>query len=361
MNFIITRTFRDKLNNLYLYFKTGNMLSIKKDTNLKSYNTFGLDVKAKELAICPDLKSVIEIIDNLNTNPRPFLVLGGGSNLLFSKDFEGLLIHPTIEGIEKVDEDSKHVWIEAGAGVEWDNLVDFCVKNNWYGLENLSYIPGNVGASPVQNIGAYGVEVKDSIESVKGIYINNCQPFVMKNKDCQFDYRYSIFKDELKHKTIIVSVVFKLKKQAELNLSYGPVKEQLSKQKEVNLQTLRNTIIDIRKSKLPEPSELGNAGSFFKNPIITKERYENLLIQYSDMPHYKINESSFKIPAGWLIDKAGWKGKSIGGASVHEKQALVLINKNNASSDDIIDLAQSIIHDIKTKFEIKLEPEVNII
>lgn len=337
------------------------MLLIEKNANLKSYNTFGLEVKTSELAICPDLNSVVEIVNDLIKKPRPHLVLGGGSNLLFAKDFKGLVIHPTIAEISKIKEDDNHVWLEAGAGVEWDNLVEYCVDRNWYGLENLSYIPGNVGASPVQNIGAYGVEAKDCIETVKGIFLENAQFFTMQKQDCRFDYRYSIFKDELKNKVIITSVIYRLNKQCDLNLSYGPVKDEGLKRGKITLKTLRQTIIDIRKSKLPEPSETGNAGSFFKNPVITKDQYEKLLDTYPNIPGYTVSDSQVKVPAGWLIDTAGWKGKSIGGAAVHEKQALVLVNKNNAGASDIINLAKAIIDDIKLNFYIQLEPEVNII
>ncbi|MBS2098602.1 UDP-N-acetylmuramate dehydrogenase [Carboxylicivirga linearis] len=337
------------------------MLAIKKNANLKSYNTFGLSVNATELAECSSLDDLIEVINLLNTDPKPYLVIGGGSNLLFSKDFKGLIIHPTIKGIEIIEEDDNHVWIKAGAGEEWDDLVAYCVMNNYYGLENLSYIPGNVGASPVQNIGAYGVEVKDCIEIVNGVFIKDGKLFTMNNVDCKFDYRYSVFKGELKNKVIVSSVVFKLKKSAKLNLSYGPVKEEVMKKGTADLQTLRETIIDIRKSKLPEPSEMGNAGSFFKNPIIQRSKFEELIKVFPQMPHYIISDDLVKIPAGWLIDTSGWKGKSIGGAAVHEKQALVLINKNNALAQDIINLSNTIISDIRNRFQISLEPEVNII
>nr|WP_321410781.1 UDP-N-acetylmuramate dehydrogenase [uncultured Carboxylicivirga sp.] len=337
------------------------MLSIEKNANLKPYNTFGLDVKANQLAFCPDHESLLEIITYLHKNPTSYLILGGGSNLLFSKDFDGIIIHPTIKGIKVIKEDPKHIWIEAGAGENWDDLVAFCVNNNYYGLENLSYIPGNVGASPVQNIGAYGVEVKDCIEEVNGINIEDGHAFTMNNDECMFDYRYSIFKNELKNKVIITSVIFKLNKAGELNLSYGPVKEELLKKDERDLKTLRDTIIEIRKSKLPEPSELGNAGSFFKNPVVTKNQFDSLLKDFPQIPNYIVSEDLIKIPAGWLIETSGWKGKSFGGAAVHEKQALVLINKNEAKAQDIINLANNIITDIKSRFGITLEPEVNII
>ncbi len=336
-------------------------MHITKQAALKTYNTFGLDIKASELSICSDVESLVSTIDHLIYNPQPHLVLGGGSNLLFSSDYEGLIIHPTIGGIEVINEDAQNVWIEVGAGVEWDQLVEHCVNNNWFGIENLSYIPGNVGASPVQNIGAYGVEVKDCIESVKGIYLSDSKPFSLNNSDCHFEYRNSIFKKELKNKTVIVSVVFKLQKSGELNLSYGPVKAEFDKKNDASIMALRNTIIEIRKSKLPEPEEYGNAGSFFKNPIIDKATFDALIDKNPSIPSYKLNSDSFKIPAGWLIDQAGWKGKSIGGAAVHKDQALVLINKGNALPSDIIQLSNNIIENIGEKYNIKLEPEVNII
>ncbi len=337
------------------------MIQSIKNIDLKPFNTFGFSAKAKEFTSCPDIISINQTLKYLKSYPQPYLILGGGSNILFSKNFDGLIIHPNLTNISFLKEDNNNVWIEAGAGVEWDALVNYCVTNNWYGLENLSYIPGNVGASPVQNIGAYGVEAKDCIETVKGVFIDTAELFEFTNSQCAFAYRQSIFKAGLKNKTIITSVVFKLAKKACFNLSYGSVKDQVEANGGINLKNVRQTIITIRKSKLPEPKEFGNAGSFFKNPVIQQSAFEALKSKYANMPHYPVDEKNIKIPAGWLIEQAGWKGKSIGQAGVHNKQALVLINKGGASGADLIHLANTIIAEVKTKFGICIEPEVNII
>jgi len=337
------------------------MIETLKNIDLKSYNTFGFSAKAKEFIACSSLSDIQNALNYLNNNEQPYLILGGGSNILFSSDFNGLIIHPTLSEIAIIKEDEQHVWLEAGAGVEWDYLVEYCVHKNWYGIENLAYIPGNVGASPVQNIGAYGVEVKDCIDSVKGFFIENAKQFNLNNKDCQFGYRQSIFKADLKNKTIITSVIFKLSKKADFKLSYGHVKEQVEASGELTLKNVRQTIIDIRKSKLPEPEEFGNAGSFFKNPIISQASFDTLKNKHQDVPSYPIDEQHVKVPAGWLIEQAGWKGKTIGHAGVHSKQALVLINTGKANGSDIITLSNAIIADIKTKFNIDMIPEVNIV
>jgi len=337
------------------------MIDIKTDINLLPYNTFGFSTKAKKFILCPDNESIKQALQYIKSSQRPYFILGGGSNVLFSNDFDGVIIHPTLQQISIVKEDNKQIWIEAGAGVEWDYLVEYTVKNNWYGLENLSYIPGNVGASPVQNIGAYGVEVKDCIELVKGYNIDSMEAFEYGNQQCAFAYRQSIFKSELKNKTIITSVVFRLDKEGTFKLDYGPVKEQVEKNGDISLANVRQTIIDIRKSKLPEPEELGNAGSFFKNPIISIEKFKQVKKQHPNIPSYSVDEQNVKIPAGWLIDQAGWKGKSMGDAAVHDKQALVLVNKGNAEGKDILNLANRIIESVKSSYNIGIEPEVNIL
>ncbi|MCU4175112.1 UDP-N-acetylmuramate dehydrogenase [Carboxylicivirga sp. N1Y90] len=337
------------------------MPQILKNVNLKPYNTFGLEVHAKELAVCSSLEQLLECIHDLNSNPQKHMVIGGGSNLLFSSDYNGRLIHPLIEGIEILDQNTEEVWIEVGAGFEWDDLVQYCVENNWYGIENLSYIPGKVGASPVQNIGAYGVEVQDCIESVKGIHLETGKPFSYTKEECQFAYRQSIFKSALKNKVVIVSVVYKLSKKEVFNLSYGPVKEEINRIGKPTLQLVRNTITAIRKSKLPEPEVLGNAGSFFKNPVVEQVVFESIASRYDKVPSYLLDNNKVKIPAAWLIEKAGWKGKSLGQAAVHDNQALVIINKGKAQAQEIIELSKHIIMDVEEKFAITLEPEVNII
>lgn len=337
------------------------MPQILKNVNLKPYNTFNLEVFASELAICKSKQELIECVDQIITRKQRHMVIGGGSNLLFSSDYEGRLIHPLISGIEILDQDDESVYIEVGAGVEWDLLVQHCVDQNWFGLENLSYIPGKVGASPVQNIGAYGAEVQDCIEFVKGIMLDTAELFIYSKEDCLFDYRQSIFKSQLKNKTLIYSVVFKLSKKETYNLSYGPVKDEISKQGKPSLQLLRNTITNIRKSKLPEPEALGNAGSFFKNPVVDQTIYEAISNSFGPTPSYILDDNKVKIPAAWLIEKAGWKGKSVGQAAVHNKQALVIINKGKAQAQEIIELSRCIINDVHQKFNIILEPEVNII
>ncbi|WP_430815244.1 UDP-N-acetylmuramate dehydrogenase [Carboxylicivirga sp. RSCT41] len=337
------------------------MINTTNKVSLRQYNTFGIDATAKELIICNTIESIQEALSYLNNNPQPYLVLGGGSNILFRNDFDGIVIHPCLTEIELIKEDEKNVWLEAGAGVEWDELVKYSVDHNWYGLENLSYIPGNVGASPVQNIGAYGVEAKDTIVSVKGFYIADASRFELSNEECCFSYRQSIFKSKLRNKTVISSVIFKLNKTESYTLNYGHVKEELEKRGKLSLNNVRQTIIDIRKSKLPEPEELGNAGSFFKNPVIDLEHFKKLQSNYESIPNYPVESKHVKVPAGWLIEQSGWKGKAIGDAAVHNKQALVLVNKGNASGQDIIDLAQQIINDVCEKFGITIEPEVNII
>ena len=337
------------------------MIQNQQNFNLASLNTFGFDVKARNYIACHSPQEIKEALSWVNNKQENLLILGGGSNILFKNDFNGTIIHPLLNKIEVNKETDEHIWLEVEAGVVWDDLVEYSVNNNWFGLENLSYIPGNVGASPVQNIGAYGVEVKDCIEKVKGIYIDQQTTFIFNNDECQFGYRQSIFKSELKNKTVITSVVFKLNKNERFNLSYGPVKELLDDRKAISLKTVRQTIIDIRKSKLPEPEEMGNAGSFFKNPVISANNYSQLKKQYPDIPGYVIDDQQIKVPAGWLIDRAGWKGRSMGDAAVHNKQALVLVNKGKASGQQILSLADAIIDSIIEKYNIKIEPEVNVI
>ncbi len=337
------------------------MLNIQQNISLKTFNTFGIDVKAAHLTICSNTEDLVDYLSDSKMLAQPILVLGGGSNILFTKDFEGTIIYPRIKGMEVVQEDENTVWLKVGAGEVWDDLVEYCVQNNWYGLENLSYIPGNVGASPVQNIGAYGVEAQDCIETVHGVLLDNAASFMYTKAQCQFGYRQSIFKNELKGQTVITSVIFKLSKQPVFTLNYGHVKEAVEANGAITLDNIRKTIIDIRKSKLPEPEELGNAGSFFKNPVIHRDVFKHLQEEHPHAPHYPVDDHHVKVPAGWLIETAGWKGKSMGPAGVHEQQALVLVNHGQASGMDILKLANRIIVDIRAHFDITLEPEVNVI
>jgi UDP-N-acetylmuramate dehydrogenase len=335
---------------------------IQENFSLKKYNTFHLDICSAFFAAPENDEQIIDAL-RLQTNHNiPLLILGGGSNVLFKNDYNGIVIKPNIQKLTIIDESENNVWVEVGAGVEWDQLVAWAVKNNYYGIENLSLIPGNVGASPVQNIGAYGVEVKDVITQVNGIYIDTLEKFSLKNKECQFAYRNSIFKNELKGKVIITSVIFKLKKQADLKLNYGDVLAKVEELGEKNLENTRKAIISIRESKLPDHEILGNVGSFFKNPVVKNNIAQNVLDKYPEAPYYRVDENNTKIPAGWLIEQCGWKGKSLGNAAVHEKQALVLVNKTgNATGEEVLLLASEIEKSVKQKFGIDIEKEVNII
>ncbi len=334
---------------------------ISSNISLKPYNTLQLDVYAKYFASAQSFEELKTILNSNIAKENPILVIGGGSNILFENDYSGLIIQPTFSNIDIISEDNNSVQVEVGAGVEWDTFVEWSVERNYFGIENLSLIPGNTGASPVQNIGAYGVEVKDTIVFVKGFYIDNGEAFTFSNEKCKFSYRNSIFKSELKDKTIITSVVFELQKNGTLLLDYGSIQKDVEALGIKSLQNTRKAIINVRNSKLPDPKVYGNVGSFFKNPVVTNQLTESLLKQFPEMPMYKANDGYSKIPAGWLIEKAGWKGKQLGNAAVHEQQALVLINKTgNASGKEILELANAIVSDVKSKFDICLEKEVNV-
>lgn len=335
------------------------MIEIKQDYSLRSHNTFGIDVRAKkfiEYSTKEDLLSLIKQGEIVS----PFLHIGSGSNLLFLKDYLGTILHSKIMGIEIISEDSSSITIRVGSGVNWDKLVEYAVLQGWYGLENLSLIPGEVGASAVQNIGAYGVEVKDFIELVETIDLNG-QLYDYTPEECHYSYRYSIFKEPQNKNIIVTHVHYKLSKVEKYNLEYGSIQKALEKKNKIDLVAVRNAIIEIRESKLPNPEEIGNAGSFFMNPIVTKECFEAIQKEYPNMPFYKISENEFKIPAGWMIDICGWKGKQLGNAGVHSKQALVLINKGGATGEDVQHLSKEIQKDVFNKFKVEIYPEVNFI
>jgi UDP-N-acetylmuramate dehydrogenase len=337
------------------------MFTFSENLSLKSYNTFGIPVNARyflSIEAPGDLKNFFSQHPELLK--EEILVLGGGSNLLFLHDFRGLVIYPQIEGIKTLSESEEEVKIEAGAGENWDDFVNKCVAEGWGGVENLSLIPGNVGAVPVQNIGAYGVEAESVILKVNAINLKDFSFRCFSNSECQFGYRKSIFKNELKNQYLITSVVFRLKKNAELNYSYGALETELNATGTYTLKGLRQAVIAVRESKLPDPKVIGNAGSFFKNPVITADLGKGLKQQYPGIPLYACENGRFKISAGWLIEQAGWKGKSLGNAAVHDKQALVLVNKGNATGSEILELSHLIRGDIFSKFGIQLEPEVNI-
>ncbi len=334
---------------------------IKENISLLSYNTFGIDAKADYFIEYNSVEELQIALRSEIVRSNRLLHIGGGSNLLFMKDFKGVILHSAINFITKVSETIDSVLLEAGAVVNWDDFVDYAVENNWGGVENLSLIPGEVGASAVQNIGAYGVEVQDAIVEVKAVEIKTGEAKTFSVEDCQYGYRISIFKNELKGQYIITSVVFKLQKQPTFQLSYQHLEEEVLKNGEINLQKIRQTIIAIRESKLPDPKVAGNAGSFFMNPVIPKAHFNELQAEYPQMPHYFVSETEEKVPAGWLIDQCGWKGKQIGNAGVHDKQALVIVNKGGATGAEIVYLAEQIQASVKAKFGIELRAEVNYI
>ena len=335
------------------------VLNFQKDTSLLPYNTFGIDVKSKHFI---DVKSIDELLAVLNQNQlENLLVLGGGSNLLLTKDFEGLTLRIQNRGIEIVDQDDRKARVKVAAGENWHDFVLWCLENDLGGVENLALIPGNVGAAPIQNIGAYGVELREVFESCEAISIDTGKVKIFKKDECNFGYRNSIFKNTLKGKYIIFSVQFNLNKPPHaLNFSYKGLSEKLEG-KIPNIQSIAQAVIEIRSSKLPDPKKIGNCGSFFKNPVISLIKFNDLKLQYPDIPHYPDQFDKIKIPAAWLIDTLGYKGYRNQEAGVHPNQALVLVNYGNATGAEIKKLAQQIRNKVKEKFAINLEFEVNIL
>ncbi|WP_148372882.1 UDP-N-acetylmuramate dehydrogenase [Bacteroides bouchesdurhonensis] len=327
--------------------------------SLLSHNTFGIDVNATrflEYASVEELKQ--QIAQGAITTP--FLHIGGGSNLLFAKDYDGLVLHSCINGIEVTEETEQSVFVRVGAGVVWDDFVDYCVRNGWYGVENLSLIPGEVGASAVQNIGAYGVEVKDLITMVETVNFHG-EERVYTVDECEYSYRNSIFKRPENRTVFVTYVCFRLSKKEKFTLDYGTIRQELEKYPKLTLDIVRKVIIDIRESKLPDPKVMGNAGSFFMNPIVSREKLETLQQEYPQIPYYELSDGQVKIPAGWMIDQCGWKGKALGPAAVHDKQALVLVNRGGAKGSDIIALSDAVRTSVREKFGIDIHPEVYII
>lgn len=327
--------------------------------SLLSHNTFGIDVSAARFL---EYASVEELQQQIAQGAvtTPFLHIGGGSNLLFTKDYDGLILHSCIEGIEVTEEDERTVSVRVGAGVVWDDFVAYCVAHGWYGAENLSLIPGEVGAGAVQNIGAYGVEVKDLITAVETVNIQGDQR-VYSIEECGYAYRNSIFKRPENKSVFITYVRFRLSKEEYYTLDYGTIRQELGKYPELTLPVVRKVIIDIRESKLPDPKVMGNAGSFFMNPIVSKEKMLALQQEYPQIPYYELADGQVKIPAGWMIDQCGWKGKSLGPAAVHDKQALVLVNRGGAKGSDIIALSDAVRASVREKFGIDIHPEVNFV
>ncbi|RKD85174.1 UDP-N-acetylmuramate dehydrogenase [Mangrovibacterium diazotrophicum] len=338
------------------------MIRFEQNFSLKAYNTFGIEATARYFFEFTEFEDLPYFLANFQEWQKlPILLLGGGSNMLFVDDFDGVVIHSNIPGIKQVNEDRNHVWLEVGAGENWDRFVAYCVSEWHGGVENLSLIPGNVGAAPVQNIGAYGVEVCDYIESVKGFDLKTFEAYDIPAAECRFGYRDSVFKHELKNRFIVTSVVFRLDKFIEYKLDYGDLRAEVEKRGGENIHFVRDAVIAIRESKLPDPEVLGNAGSFFKNPIVESDFAEKLKKQFPQIPVYPAGEGKNKLAAGWLIDQCGLKGYRVGDAAVHEKQALVLVNHGAATGNEIYELAKHIQNSVHERFQVALEPEVNMI
>jgi UDP-N-acetylmuramate dehydrogenase len=336
-------------------------MQILQNISLKPYNTFGMDVAVDYYVEVVDIQTLHEISENISL-PLEKHVLGGGSNVLLTKPVSGLVLHNKLKGIKKIKEDDTYVWVKVGSGEVWHDFVMQAIANNLAGIENMALIPGTVGAAPIQNIGAYGVEVKDVIDHVTAWHWESKQLFPYHNIECAFGYRDSIFKHQLKGKVFITSVTFKLKKHPTFNTSYGAIEEQLKKSgvTELSIRAIAEAVIAIRSSKLPDPLVTGNAGSFFKNPVITKELFNTLKASYPAIPSYPADDKHVKVPAGWLIEQCGWKGYRDGDAGVHEKQSLVLVNFGHANGAAIWELSEKILTTVKQKFQIDLEREVQV-
>lgn len=332
--------------------------------SLLAHNTFGIDACCSRFMEFSTVDELQTIARDLSGSSMPLLILGSGSNLLLTKDFAGVVLHSAIKGREILEPSCKdNVLLRCGSGEVWDDIVAFCVENGWYGAENLSLIPGEVGASAVQNIGAYGVEAKDIIYKIEAVELATGRVVEFDNSECGYSYRNSKFKHEWKNKFFITHVTYKLSLSFVPDLDYGNIRASLLS-KGINCPTasqLRETIIGIRRAKLPDPAVLGNAGSFFMNPVVPMETYRRLSALYPDMPHYDLPDGRVKIPAGWMIEKCGWKGRSLGHAGVHDRQALVLVNLGGATGSEVVALCQRIMSDVKEKFDIDIHPEVNVI
>ncbi len=338
-------------------------IKVSKNISLKPYNTFGIDVKAKFFSEIKNELQLKKILTSHEFNSIPKLFIGGGSNILLTKDYEGLVLKISIPGIEIINEDEEKVIVKAGAGVIWHDLVLYCITRNYGGIENLSLIPGTVGAAPIQNIGAYGEEIKDVFENLEGIFVESSNSAKFKKDECRFSYRDSVFKNKLKNKFIVTHISIRLNKNPVLNLEYGNIKAELEKMnyESIGIKEVSDVICRIRLDKLPDPAKIGNAGSFFKNPEITEEKFLQIKENNKDIIGYNLGNNKVKVPAGWLIENCGWKGKVIGNTGVHSKQALVLVNYGKATGQEILNLSKEIKESVFQKFGIELNEEVNII
>lgn len=329
-----------------------------RDYNLLTHNTFGIDAHCSRFLEYETTAEAQQVAEILRETSLPYLIIGGGSNLLLTRDFPGIVVHSAVKGW-----DIAGCRMACGSGETWDDIVEASLRNGLYGAENLSLIPGEVGASAVQNIGAYGAEAKDFIREVHAVDITTGRLCIIDRNDCQYGYRQSRFKQEWKNRFLITMVIYEFSKTFEPRLDYGNIRSELERQGISNptAQQLRQVIIDIRQAKLPDPKVQGNAGSFFMNPVVSRQKYEELAAQYPTMPHYTVDSEHEKIPAGWMIDQCGWKGRSLGRAGVHDKQALVLVNRGGATGQEIVDLCNAIRADVKERFGIDIHPEVNVI
>lgn len=333
-------------------------MNIQQNISLKPYNTFGIDVNAKRFITVNSLRE----LKNITASEKNIFLVSGGSNMLLTNDINDLVLHLELKGIIINDTEKDAVFVTAEAGENWHEFVVWCISQGYGGLENLSLIPGNVGTSPIQNIGAYGVEIKDTFHQLEALEIETGKLKTFKKEDCNFGYRNSVFKNELKGKYIITSVTFKLtKNNHNFNISYGAIKDCLKDSENPSLKEISDAVIAIRESKLPDPKKIGNSGSFFKNPVIDSNLFRKLQQENENMPHYVVSENEIKVPAGWLIEQCGFKGQRFGDAGVHKNQALVLVNYGNATGIEIQQLAQKIQQKVKEIFQISLEIEVNII
>ncbi|MGE0637153.1 MAG: UDP-N-acetylmuramate dehydrogenase [Bacteroidia bacterium] len=337
-------------------------MNIREEVSLKHYNTFGIAAKAKYFVEVFSLDDVREVCSDKQFGRINKLILGGGSNILFTKDFDGIVIKNNFKGIEVSSANAEHVFVKAGAGESWHSFVLHCIENNYAGIENLSLIPGNVGASPMQNIGAYGVEIKDVFHELEALEIATGELVTFSASDCSFGYRESVFKNKHRNQFIITSVTFRLDKTPKFNISYGAIEQELEKMgvKELSIAAISKAVCNIRSSKLPDPKQIGNAGSFFKNPVVSQELHEKIKNEFSNVVAYP-SGNEVKLAAGWLIEQCGWKGYRKNDFGVHINQALVLVNYGSATGDELYNLSQEIMDSVHKKFGVSLEREVNIV
>lgn len=342
-------------------------MNIYKDYPLLHHNTFGIAVNAARYAEYASADELQELLNTLRHSwpGQPVLHIGGGSNLLFLNDYEGTVVHSCIRGIELMDSGGDEVLLRVGAGVVWDQLVEYCVTHDLYGVENLSLIPGEVGAAAVQNIGAYGAEIKDVLHAVETVRLEDGAPRTFARAECDYGYRHSYFKAEGKGQYAVTHVQLRLSRRFVPSISYGGIRQALLARgadlQQLTARQVRDTIIGIRQDKLPDPAVQGNAGSFFMNPVVPREVLDRLRAQYPDIPYYDVDDAHVKLPAGWLIEQCGWKGRSLGRAAVHARQALVLVNMGQATGTEILALCRQVVDDVRQRFGIALHPEVNII